>query len=188
MKTANLKVYNRNREPIGDLPITDWQVRNAIELYDREYPLNDYPRTNERLHVKTWLENNNYVYAIRHEGKCYPPKHILWSAIGPGSQERYRFMGGGRPGRANWVLEGLGFEIVPKSECGQTAPVQVVDEAELVSLRRQLAEARDSLRLIRERKSQYVMETDIPLQVIKEERRLLGRIEELERSLQAMQQ
>jgi len=64
----------------------------------------------------------------------------------------------------------------------------MVDEAEIVSLRRQLAEVRDSLRLIRERKSQYVMETDIPLQVIKEERRLLGRIKELERCLQATQQ
>ena len=117
MKTANLKVYNRSREPIGDLPITDWQVRSAIALYDRECPLNDYPRANERPHVKTWLENNNYVYAIRYEGKCYPPKHILWSAIGPGSEERYRFMGGGRRGGANWVLERLDFEIVRKSEC-----------------------------------------------------------------------
>jgi hypothetical protein len=43
-----------------------------------------------------------------------------------------------------------------------------------------LAEARENLRLIQERKSQFVMETDIPLQLIKEERRLLERIEELE--------
>lgn len=46
----------------------------------------------------------------------------------------------------------------------------------------QLAEARENLRLIRERKSQFVMETDIPLQLIKEEQRLLKRIEELEQS------
>ena len=172
MKTANLRVYR-------DLQITDEQVRSGIALYDREYPLNDYPRTKERPHVKTWLENDTYVYAIRYGGKCYPPKHILWSAIGPGSKGMYRFMGGGRPGRANWVLERLGFEVVPKSECGQKAAVQMVDEAELVSLRRQLAEARASLRLIRERKSQYVMETDIPLQLIKDERRSLERTEEL---------
>jgi len=63
----------------------------------------------------------------------------------------------------------------------------MVDEAELVSLRHQLAEARDTLRLIRERKSQYVMEIHIPLQLIKQERQLLERIEELERCLQAMQ-
>jgi len=187
MKVANLKVYNRNREPIGDVQITDGQIRSAIALYDREYPLNDYPRTNERPHVTTWLENAIYVYAIRFRGKCYPPKHILWSAIGPGSEERNRFMGGGRRGRANWVLERLDFEVVPKSECGQAAAVQMVDEAELVSLRRQLAEARGNLRLIRERKSQHVMETEIPLQLVKQERQVLERIEELERCLQAMQ-
>jgi len=44
----------------------------------------------------------------------------------------------------------------------------------------QLAEARENLRLIQERKSQYVMEPDIPLDLIKQERRLVKRIEELE--------
>lgn len=48
----------------------------------------------------------------------------------------------------------------------------------------QLTEARENLRLIRERKSQYVLETDIPLQLIKEERRLLGHIEELEKRIE----
>ena len=52
--------------------------------------------------------------------------------------------------------------------------------SELASLRRQLAEARENLRLIQERKSEYVLGTDIPLQLVKEERQLLERIEELE--------
>ena len=52
--------------------------------------------------------------------------------------------------------------------------------SELASLRRQLAEARENLRLIQERKSEFVMGTDIPLQLVKEERQLLERIEELE--------
>ena len=52
--------------------------------------------------------------------------------------------------------------------------------SELASLRRQLAEARENLRLIQERKSQYVMETDIPLDLIKRERQLVERIAELE--------
>lgn len=47
----------------------------------------------------------------------------------------------------------------------------------------QLAEARENLLLIQERKSEYVEETDIPLQLIKDERRLLKRIEQLERQL-----
>ena len=57
-----------------------------------------------------------------------------------------------------------------------------------VSLRRQLAKARDNLRLIQERKSQYVMETDVPLQLIREEQHLLERIEELERRIGELEQ
>jgi hypothetical protein len=51
-------------------------------------------------------------------------------------------------------------------------------------LRHQLAEARENLLLIEERKSEYVQETDIPLQLIKDERRLLERIGQLERQLE----
>jgi uncharacterized protein (DUF3084 family) len=51
------------------------------------------------------------------------------------------------------------------------------------SLHWQLANARNSLRLVQERKSQYVMETDVPLQLIKEEQLLLERITELEQRI-----
>jgi len=57
-------------------------------------------------------------------------------------------------------------------------------ESELASLRRQLAEARENLRLIQERKSEYVMGTDIPLQLVKQEQELLERIEELEQRVE----
>jgi tetratricopeptide (TPR) repeat protein len=40
------------------------------------------------------------------------------------------------------------------------------------SLRRQLAEAEENLRLILERKAEYVLDVDVPLQLIKNERRL----------------
>jgi cell division septum initiation protein DivIVA len=50
-------------------------------------------------------------------------------------------------------------------------------------LRSQLKETRDNLRLIEERKAQYVLQVDVPLQLIKEERRLRDRIAELERKL-----
>jgi hypothetical protein len=46
-----------------------------------------------------------------------------------------------------------------------------------------LAEARENLRLIEERKAQYVQEVDIPLQLIREERRLRQRIKELEQEI-----
>jgi len=115
VRIANLRVYNRNREPVSELQITDEQVRNAIALYDSKYPSNDYPRTDDRPNVKTWLENDNFDYAIRYRGKCYPPKKILWYAIGPASEGKYRFMGGER--RANKALQELGFEVIPKPGC-----------------------------------------------------------------------
>jgi hypothetical protein len=51
------------------------------------------------------------------------------------------------------------------------------------SLQRQLNEARANLQLIEERKAEFVMGTDVPLQLIKEERRLLDRIAALEAQL-----
>jgi len=56
---------------------------------------------------------------------------------------------------------------------------QVVEPETVASLRRQLAEARKNLRLIEERKAEYVLSTDVPLQLIKEERQLRARIAEL---------
>ena len=43
--------------------------------------------------------------------------------------------------------------------------------SEAESLKHRLAEAEENLRLIRERKSEFVQQTDIPLQIIKDERR-----------------
>jgi hypothetical protein len=51
------------------------------------------------------------------------------------------------------------------------------------SLKRLLAEAQRNLRLIHERKSKYVQETDIPLQLIKDEQRLEQEIEALQAQL-----
>ena len=56
----------------------------------------------------------------------------------------------------------------------------VVAEQDWLSIQRQLAEARENLRLIQERQAEFVLSTDIPLQLVKEERRLLDRIAELE--------
>jgi len=61
--------------------------------------------------------------------------------------------------------------------------VTVVPKEDRLSIRRLLAEARENLRLIQERQAQYVVSTDIPLQLVKEERRLLNRIAELEQQL-----
>ena len=57
------------------------------------------------------------------------------------------------------------------------------EDDDVASLRRQLGEARENLRLIEERKSQYVLAVEVPLQLVKEERRLHERIVELERQV-----
>ena len=54
---------------------------------------------------------------------------------------------------------------------------------DLASTQRQLNEARANLKLIQERISEYVLGIDVPLQLIKEERRLLERLAELETKL-----
>jgi hypothetical protein len=61
-------------------------------------------------------------------------------------------------------------------------------EAELDSLRRQLAEEKKNLLLIQERKAEYVMGTAIPLDLVKQERRIQKRIEELEQRIGELEQ
>jgi hypothetical protein len=57
--------------------------------------------------------------------------------------------------------------------------------SETHSLQRQLADARENLRVIEEHKAQYVREVDIPLQDIKDERRLKKQITQIEEQLEA---
>ncbi len=59
---------------------------------------------------------------------------------------------------------------------------------EIPSLRGQLAEAEENLRLIQDRKTKYVLETNIPLQLIKDERRLEVQIADLRKRLEICQE
>lgn len=61
-----------------------------------------------------------------------------------------------------------------------TGPADTPMPAERASLERQLAELRANLRLIEERASQFVLETDIPLQLVKDKRSTEARIAVLE--------
>jgi hypothetical protein len=54
------------------------------------------------------------------------------------------------------------------------------------SLKHRLAEAEENLRLIQERKSEYVQAADIPLQLIKDERRLVQTIDALRAQLEQL--
>ncbi len=58
---------------------------------------------------------------------------------------------------------------------------------ELESLRHRYDEARENLRLIEERKSSYVLSTDIPLGLIKDERRLRDELKELEKRVRFLE-
>ncbi len=58
-----------------------------------------------------------------------------------------------------------------------------VPEEGMPSLQRRLADAREDLRLMEEREAQYPLSTDIPLLLVKEKRRLLAKIDELEQQL-----
>jgi len=60
-------------------------------------------------------------------------------------------------------------------------------QAEIGSLRRQLAEAEANLRLIEERKSQYVMAVDIPLQIVKQEQVQQKKIADLKERLTGLE-
>jgi hypothetical protein len=55
--------------------------------------------------------------------------------------------------------------------------------SDLVALRRQLGKERKNLLLIEERKADYVMDTEVPLELVKQERHTRKRIEELERRI-----
>ncbi len=75
-------------------------VLRAFELFDDLYPATkDYA---------DWLENDAYKYAIRYQGKLYPPKHILSQISGIPTTE---FSGGDQTNR---VFRQLGFEVGPK--------------------------------------------------------------------------
>jgi hypothetical protein len=57
---------------------------------------------------------------------------------------------------------------------------------EITSIRNQLTTAREHLRLIEERKAEYVLSVDIPLQLIKEEEKLRQRIDTLNQQIKRL--
>lgn len=89
----------------------------------------------------------------------------------------------------------LDLQVPPSEEpkTGLTIQIAAIDktvsafEQDILSLQRQVADAEENLRLIKERKAAYVLSTDIPLQYLKEERRLQREIEELRQQLSAQQ-
>ncbi|CAG1000765.1 5'-methylthioadenosine/S-adenosylhomocysteine nucleosidase [Gammaproteobacteria bacterium] len=81
------------------------------------------------------------------------------------------------PGTSNQETEQKASRIEKPAPHGTAA-----QSADLDSIRRQLDESRRNLIFIEERKAQYVLSVDVPLQLVKEEARLRAKIAELEKS------
>ena len=64
-----------HRSPIlRGVRITRQRIVEALRWFDSQYPdTNDY---------RSWLENRVYKYALRYEGRLYPPKLIVRVARG----------------------------------------------------------------------------------------------------------
>ncbi|MCP4545487.1 MAG: hypothetical protein GY835_03340 [bacterium] len=78
---------------------------------------------------------------------------------------------------ASGTAIGNGAQVIGAGQSHADAP------APADTLHSQLVEAESNLRLIEERESKYVMAVDVPLQLIKDKRRLLARIAELRNEL-----
>jgi hypothetical protein len=82
------------------ISITAQDILTAMSKFDSQYPdTNDYD---------SWLHKETYKYAIRHNGKLYPCKHILSQATGIDTSE---FNGGEQ---TNSVFRKLGFRDITK--------------------------------------------------------------------------
>ena len=75
-------------------------VLEAMRVFDAAFPdPNGYDR---------WLEKGIYKYVVRHNGRVYPPKHILSQAIGMPMADMRQSL------RVRQVFRALGFVVVEK--------------------------------------------------------------------------
>ena len=90
--------------------LTHDDVVKELQKYDYEYP-----DTNQ---YDDWLEKETYKFVLEHNGRLYPPKHILSRITGISTSE---FSGGDR---TNSVFEKLGFIVRDKKEeSGKSAEI-----------------------------------------------------------------
>ncbi|MBZ0307687.1 MAG: hypothetical protein K8I82_16590 [Anaerolineae bacterium] len=75
-------------------------ILRALAEFDKKYP-----DTNQ---YENWLDNAAYQYAIRYQGKLYPPKHIFREAVGNRIDELKMSE------QLRQVFKDLGFEIIDK--------------------------------------------------------------------------
>jgi 5-methylcytosine-specific restriction protein A len=80
--------------------VTRQRILDVLHEFTTQYPNTDS--------YDDWLQKRTYRYAIRYDGRLYPPKHILSVATGIPATE---FNGGEQTNR---VFRQLGFEIENK--------------------------------------------------------------------------
>ncbi len=84
------------------ITVTTQDILAAMRHFDTQFSnTNDYD---------AWLEKENYKYAVRHEGRLYPCKHILSQVTGVDTGD---FNGGEQ---TNSVFRRLGFEVINKPQ------------------------------------------------------------------------
>ncbi len=78
-------------------------------------------------------------------------------------------------------LEQKANESQPRSQSGRSDVTR--SQEDTATLQRQLVEERVNLKLIEERMTEYVLGVDVPLQLVKEQRRLQDKISQLRQQL-----
>src|SRR5689334_8202994 len=68
---------------------------------------------------KGWEKKDNYKYAIRYDGKLYPPKHIIYLAT---HAPTHTFSGGDE---ANDFLRKKGLTVIPLNSIQETQTLPV---------------------------------------------------------------
>jgi CheY-like chemotaxis protein len=109
---------------------------------------------------------------LRHWGKEWPPKDFPQIMA---NRENLQPLDKAAHDKGAGIMSGS-LEMSPTKR-------EKMRQEDLLSLQLQLAKARENLRIIQERKAEFVLSTDIPPQLVKEERRLLERIVALEQQL-----
>jgi 5-methylcytosine-specific restriction protein A len=83
-----------------NLMVTRQQVLNALHEFARQFP--------DTGSYEDWLQKSAYKYAVRYDGRVYPPKHILSMVTGIPTA---KFNGGEQTNR---VFRQLGFDVENK--------------------------------------------------------------------------
>jgi 5-methylcytosine-specific restriction protein A len=80
--------------------LTRQQILDALHEFARQYPNTDS--------YEEWLQKGAYKYAVRYDGRVFPPKHILSIVTGIPT---VKFNGGEQTNR---VFRQLGFDVENK--------------------------------------------------------------------------